>query len=746
MKYKGAFLAAILTAVLFIGDNLSAATYGGGTGEPNDPYLIWTPEEMNTIGANSDDWGKCFKLMADVDMSAYTGTEFNIIGSIYYEGSFTGVFDGNGHTIRELTFITAEERNDVGLFGGAYGATIKNLNLENVNISSAGNFVGGLVGWNWGSTIERCSVQGTVSGNRDVGLLAGANDWIWYTTTGLVDTCFAEGTVSGNSGIGGLVGVNVANMIQCYADVATAGMISVGGLVGENWVGSISDSYAMGSVVGQQDVGGLVGLNSKNDYDGSIRNCYSIGVTNGVTNVGGLVGYNGGGNIDSSFWDTETAAMTDGVGDQTPDPAGAVGKTTEQMQTQSTFTDAGWDFDTPVWVFLGQGYPKVIWNNPDINNSGRVDSEDFAILSSRWMDFGCGLCDKADLTGDRNVNLDDLIVFTTHWLDEDTVSNHVSNIGIATGWDYQSPSSSTDDQYEIIFEITTDNSVERIEFLTPAGQSYEITTTPLEWADQTGEFFVGRGFDEDAGVWGWLYEAGFVNPDSLDAFGDGEYIFTIYYEGGRSHQTSVWFVDPGTVNPLPQPVQQPTITNFDDGATVIPPVYVNWQACAEPDINHIYLNIENVWKECELKYEFDPNATGTGSGLHLGAGRYDINLDFVIQHETTNSDGVSLRLGKYSESDYEITVTWRGSSAFVTTWDTSLGAGTTVSLGLDGDVDATIDWGDGSIPTIATTPGPHMHDYGVDGIYSVSVIGSVEAYNSYNCGASERDKLISVDN
>ena len=86
-------------------------------------------------------------------------------------------------------------------------------------------------------------------------------------------------------------------------------------------------------------------------------------------------------------------------------------------------------------------------------------------------------------------------------------------------------------------------------------------------------------------------------------------------------------------------------------------------------------------------------------------------------------------------------------SMFVTTWDTSLGTGTTVTLALAGTVDATIDWGNGTIETV-TTPGPHLHDYGVNGIYTVSVTGSVTAYNSSGNGggSTQRNKLISVDN
>ena len=84
--------------------------------------------------------------------------------------------------------------------------------------------------------------------------------------------------------------------------------------------------------------------------------------------------------------------------------------------------------------------------------------------------------------------------------------------------------------------------------------------------------------------------------------------------------------------------------------------------------------------------------------------------------------------------------------AFVTIWDTSLGAGTTVTLALAGTVVATIDWGDGTIQNV-TTPGPHVHDYGVHGVYTVFVTGTVTAYNSESNGGavSERVKLTSVD-
>jgi surface protein len=84
--------------------------------------------------------------------------------------------------------------------------------------------------------------------------------------------------------------------------------------------------------------------------------------------------------------------------------------------------------------------------------------------------------------------------------------------------------------------------------------------------------------------------------------------------------------------------------------------------------------------------------------------------------------------------------------AFVTTWDTRLGEGTTVTLALAGSVDATIDWGNGTTMRV-TMPGPHTHDYGTDGIYTVAVTGRVTAYNSSSNGGeeSEQHKLVRVD-
>ena len=91
------------------------AQYGGGSGTAGNPYLIYTVEHLNAIGANPGDWGKHFKLMDDIDMNEHTGAELNIIGTTTLE-TFSGVFDGNGHTISNLS-LTSMSQQYTGLFG-----------------------------------------------------------------------------------------------------------------------------------------------------------------------------------------------------------------------------------------------------------------------------------------------------------------------------------------------------------------------------------------------------------------------------------------------------------------------------------------------------------------------------------------------------------------------------------------------------------------------------------------------------
>jgi hypothetical protein len=220
------------------------AKYGGGTGQPNDPYLIYTAEQMNAIGTDSNDWDKHFLLCADIDLSAYTGTSFNIIGycvdSWEDDKPFTGVFDGNGHTISNFTY-TSTDNNYIGIFAYVddFYAAIKDLGLIDPDVDAGtGSFVGSLVGWLRSGTMTDCYVDGAaVAGTQGVGGLVGQNGICYHADEchgGKMSNCYSTGSVLGHSAVGGLVGKsNGGTIYNCYSESVVSGTTGVGGLLGK---------------------------------------------------------------------------------------------------------------------------------------------------------------------------------------------------------------------------------------------------------------------------------------------------------------------------------------------------------------------------------------------------------------------------------------------------------------------------------------------------------------------------------
>jgi hypothetical protein len=299
MKIKSVFLAAVLMGVLCLSGTVFAILSGGGTS--GNPYLIQSRADFDEF-ANSANaatyWtsGKYTRLMYDPNLAGTTYTKSpispdtsNSTKGVFQGTKFAGNFDGNGHTISNLT-INSSTLDFIGLIGYLDAAgQVKNLGMVNVNLT--GRYaVGGLVGYDKG-TITNCYATGSVSGANYVGGLVGWND------SGVVSDSYAAGTASGTSdSIGGLVGRNVGTLSNCYAnETVTGSTYSVGGLVGYNGndsahSGTIINCHASGNVTASFDaVGGLVGTNT---YSSVISNSYATGTVNGASKVGGLVGYN----------------------------------------------------------------------------------------------------------------------------------------------------------------------------------------------------------------------------------------------------------------------------------------------------------------------------------------------------------------------------------------------------------------------------------------------------------------------
>jgi len=435
--------------------------YGGGTGEPNDPYLICTAEHLNTLGDEPNDYDKHFKLIADVDLGDYAPDKFNFIGESI---PFTGVFDGNGHSISNFHYTDGDRSP---LSGGLFSmvadpnAQIRNLTLIDPNISGKVH-VGPLVGWMQEGAITNCHVIGgcvnavfpalvtddigglvglvdrgtitsctsscRVNGHNSVGGLVG---YAGKTDQGgcFITNCRATGDVTGESLVGGLVGIGPHSIIICScATGQVVGGWQVGGLAGSSGGGVtgryITDCYATGSAAGRHAVGGLIGTHGNIP----ISRCYAAGQVINLSGepdtsqhyIGGLIGSED--HADSTcFWDIETSGRTTSKG--------GIGLTTAEMQTAATFLEAGWDFvgetdngTEDIWsICEGTNYPRFVWQIPvgDFVCPDGVTIEDFSFFMDHWLDDNCDssndYCQDTDLDQSGTVDVIDLEIFFENW-------------------------------------------------------------------------------------------------------------------------------------------------------------------------------------------------------------------------------------------------------------------------------------------------------------------------------------------
>ena len=361
--------------------NLPPEDMAGGDGTPEDPYVIINAAQISNI---KFDIQSCYTLHSDVNLE---NIEWIPIGK---DGAaFTGSFDGNGFTISNL-FLNQPTSDNVGFFGYTNNATLKNINISNINVTGKNN-VGALTGYEAGGSgsVDNCSVSGTgiINGTGYVGGLVGrlygsisscystinVNSTGSYTG-GLAGYCtnsnnltpsitrsYATGDVtSTSSNVGGLVGRCVGNITESYATGNVKGTSYVGGLVGyanlafsynsSTYVCTIKDSFSLGSVTGTDSnpyVGGLLGYVS----GGVLKNCYCAGIiTPNGTNTGGIIGYVGSVTMIGCYYDSMASGYI-------PQDSYDVGRLTSGMTNQSTFS--GWDFSSVWTIEQSISYPYL---------------------------------------------------------------------------------------------------------------------------------------------------------------------------------------------------------------------------------------------------------------------------------------------------------------------------------------------------------------------------------------------------
>ena len=243
-----------------------------------------------------------YNLMCDIDMS---GIEFVAMGKysdytvnydhrVHNKLGFCGVFNGNNHSISNLSIVKKYEEspnmeNSIGFFSVlGQEASVKDLNITNANINYIGEnasvAAGILAGRMHGSNVENCSVSGTVKGTANVGGLAGIADSGYDLNNEEIQCeitdCHADAEVYGESWIGGFIGSNSADILNCNVK----GTVTCDEII-SNKGPSTPENMPFG-------IGGFTGFNSK-----QIINCGADVWVKTMVNVkwvGSFIGYNQG--------------------------------------------------------------------------------------------------------------------------------------------------------------------------------------------------------------------------------------------------------------------------------------------------------------------------------------------------------------------------------------------------------------------------------------------------------------------
>ena len=284
---RNLLLAMMLTFAMFCGaqtpwNGTVADAYDGGDGTPENPFQIATAEQLALFAqqTNNGDTGEAwFVLTNDINLN---GTEHlwtpigtakttwlnQITYTVEPSNPFMGVFDGNGHVITEMYI---DEADILGLFGCTLGATVRNLRVEDANVTQ-GASVGIVVGVSYNTNITDCEVSGEVQAyGSKVGGIAGHyiaqdidNDTVFIRNC--VNNAYITAGVFYLGGIAGFTEMDNGNLVidHCVNN----------GEIGDMW-----NTGTAGGVVGQGDF--------------IIRHCHNYAKVSGDTSAGGLVGQGG---------------------------------------------------------------------------------------------------------------------------------------------------------------------------------------------------------------------------------------------------------------------------------------------------------------------------------------------------------------------------------------------------------------------------------------------------------------------
>ena len=381
---------------------LGALTLSMSAADSTAAYTeIGTPEALISLmtRANGESWAGNYRLTADITLPA--GTAQNPIGNS--TDKFTGIFDGNGHTVSGVNLVdtaTAAGTNaNWGFFGYVQGGEVRGLTLKGT-ISTTGCRAGMIGTINGSATIENCTNYCEVSAVVNAG---GINGFAAPSAGVTFTDCKNYGKITGTSatyidgtGVGGIIGATngagKTTIEGCanYGDVT--GIRAIGGIAGyfrgadKSAVGLANATYKCyncmnaGTVTAtsteQPDLGGILGI----AYQVSgVHSCYNKGAVVALENcaklyVGGICGRTA--NVGKIAYSYNAVAPTVPAGSATKYVQGIVGfpaakncvsnyfaaGMTDQLSQNTEYTDAAFD------TLNTQMFWKETTNGPELKD------------------------------------------------------------------------------------------------------------------------------------------------------------------------------------------------------------------------------------------------------------------------------------------------------------------------------------------------------------------------------------------
>ena len=351
-------------------------------------HTISTPDDLDKLRY---DMTGDYVLANDIDMKGRSFVPFGIVNNENV-GKFTGTFDGNGYTIKNLRYDVSD-KGEVGLFSQTDNATIKNLIIEGAYFKGNAN-VGGIVGRMYRTNITDCAVLNSYIEGRDhVGAIAGE-----IAQTKKVDNSYEGGTIT-----------------NCFSDARIKTReFQAGGMLGTIHCGTVEKNLFTGTVEGREgdNANGMVSLVDKEDAPSLIQ--YNVVAAAHIYGkIGRVVSNNRLGSKDkgkvtknyvsANTWVSTKAENATLAKYSDPNDYNGADIPVDKLRTKDFYTNTlGWDFDNH-WTFLpnaeGKMYPvlkimkdktlpNTFWHTPTTTTLTYASGEEKVSIEGMHSSYG----------------------------------------------------------------------------------------------------------------------------------------------------------------------------------------------------------------------------------------------------------------------------------------------------------------------------------------------------------------------